>query len=142
MKHQQGEALSPPGGGASAVPRKRKSRWGTSTDNGDEEASRRRSRWGDSSVPPPPPAPQAPQIVLPGMTMASSLPPQKQEEMLHLQARLRAINQKMEHMDLEAARVDALPRGHRERSPSPPPSKYIPIIYHCFSNVFFGFSIS
>ena len=49
------------------------------------------------------------------------LPPHKQEEMRRLQARLREINDKMDRLEPEAARVDALPRGHRERSPSPPP---------------------
>jgi hypothetical protein len=40
-----------------------------------------------------------------------------------LQAELREISQKLEHVDAIAAEVDALPKGHRDRSPSPPPSK-------------------
>jgi len=38
-----------------------------------------------------------------------------------MQAKLRAVNERLQNLETEAARVDALPRGHRERSPSPPP---------------------
>jgi splicing factor 1 len=55
------------------------------------------------------------------LPIPGSLPPHKQEEMRRLQARLREINDKIGNLDAEAARVDALPRGHRDRSPSPPP---------------------
>jgi hypothetical protein len=73
---------------------------------------------------PPPPAPPVPGLVLPGMPSIANLPPQQQEEMRRMQARLREINDKMSNLDPEAARVDALPRGHRERSASPPPGTY------------------
>ena len=55
--------------------------------------------------------------------MPTNLPPQEQEKMKTLQARLRAINEKLQNLETEAARVDNLPRGHRDRSPSPPPGK-------------------
>jgi hypothetical protein len=63
---------------------------------------------------------QQPGLVLPGMP--SHLDPQQQAELQRLQSRLREINDKMSGLEMEAARVDALPRGHRDRSPSPPPS--------------------
>jgi splicing factor 1 len=123
LKHQQQSE-------GSEVPRKRKSRWGAANNGNDDDPSKRRSRWGDNggtSLPPPPPpvAPIVPQLVLPGVNMPLNLPPEKQEQMRHLQAQLRDINDKLESLEREAARVDALPRGHRERSPSPPPSKYL-----------------
>ena len=108
---------------SAAIPRKRKSRWGYASGDGEK----RRSRWGNNdqpaNVPRAPPAAN-PVLNLPGMVLPSNLPPEKQEEMKGYQARLRMINEKMSTLDREAARVDALPRGHRERSPSPPPSKY------------------
>ena len=133
------------GGGASEegseVPRKRKSRWGSASN--DDDPSKRKSRWGENGgngVPPPPPpppsystGPSVPQLVLPGVNMPLNLPPEKQEQMRHLQAQLRDINDKLQDLDREAARVDALPRGHRERSPSPPPSKYSLVVRsYCF----------
>jgi hypothetical protein len=60
-----------------------------------------------------------PGLGLPGMP--TNLTPQQQEEMKVLQGRLREINEKLDNLEVEAARVDALPREHRERSPSPPP---------------------
>jgi hypothetical protein len=59
-----------------------------------------------------------PGLGLPGMP--TNLTPQQQEEMKALQGRLREINEKLDNLEIEAARVDALPRGHRDRSPSPP----------------------
>lgn len=55
--------------------------------------------------------------------MPQNLTPQQQEEFKRHQSRLREVNNKLNDLDAEAARVDALPRGHRERSPSPPPGK-------------------
>lgn len=111
---------------SSAAPRKRPSRWGTADDNdgagnsNDDGASKRRSRWArdpTTAAPPPMPAP-----VLPGLPgMSGTLSPQQQQEMTDLQGRLRIINEKLANLEREAERVDALPRGHRERSPSPPP---------------------
>jgi hypothetical protein len=60
-----------------------------------------------------------PGLGLPGMP--TNLTPQQQEEMKSLQGRLKIINEKLDNLETEAARVDALPRDHRERSPSPPP---------------------
>jgi hypothetical protein len=115
--------------------------------NEGNSANKRRSRWGrdDESTPAPSPiiampsssvpghygpagaTPAAPLMVpLPGLGlpgMPTNLTPQQQEEWKSLQGRLRDINEKLDNLDQEAARVDALPRGHRERSPSPPPGR-------------------
>lgn len=108
----------------SSVPRKKRSRWGSADDdtNGNEASSKRKSRWArDPDVPSAPIAP-----ILPGLPgLPATLSPQQQQEMSNLQARLRAINEKLANLEAEAARVDALPRGHRERSPSPPPGKIV-----------------
>jgi hypothetical protein len=132
---------------SSSIPRKRRSRWGSASQDdagGDNGNNKRRSRWGDdpagttnnpSTAPAPaqPPTgvatvgtvnPTALTLPIPGLPTVSNLAPHQQEEMKSLQSRLRFINSKMENLEQEAARVDALPRGHRERSPSPPPSKY------------------
>ena len=134
-----------------AAPRKkRSSRWGNAdkNDTQDNSANKRRSRWGrdetntttstnaaptGSSIPghygpsggggggaamQP-----IPGLGLPGMP--TNLTPQQQQEMRTLQGRLRETNQKLDSLEIEAIRVDSLPRGHRERSPSPPPGKYI-----------------
>lgn len=123
------------------IPRKRRSRWGVADDNGDDQNGdgghppaqrQRRSRWGQDSAAPAPaavpnrPFPGAPPAIkpLPGLGlpgMPQNLSPQQQDEFRRCQSRLREINTKMDNLDAEAARVDALPRGHRERSPSPPP---------------------
>ncbi|KAG7359608.1 splicing factor 1 helix-hairpin domain containing protein [Nitzschia inconspicua] len=117
------------------------------SDDGGNSSNKRRSRWGrddpssaaavvsqnstsSASVPghygPAASAPAAAPVVkpLPGLNLPglpTNLTPQQQEEMKRLQGRLREINEKLDNLEREAARVDALPRGHRERSPSPPP---------------------
>mmetsp|Transcript_24981 Transcript_24981/g.37748 ORF Transcript_24981/g.37748 Transcript_24981/m.37748 type:complete len:605 (+) Transcript_24981:79-1893(+) len=107
-----------------SVPRKRKSRWG-GTDSSDAAPSARaprRSRWSSSASPnqPPPVAPPPPRPSLPGLPgMPSNLPPRQRQEMEGLQATLREVNERLQHVEQEAERVDALPV--RERSPSPPP---------------------
>lgn len=131
-----------------SAPRKRKSRWGSSADG---DSAKRNSRWGvpapSATIQEPPtlqqlPLPPSdqptgmlplpsplnataplPVLPLPGVAIASSLPPEKQDQMKHLQGLLRTINEKLETVDQEAARVDALPHGHPDRSPSPPPGK-------------------
>eukprot|EP00529_Nitzschia_sp_RCC80_P011468 CAMPEP_0113484600 /NCGR_PEP_ID=MMETSP0014_2-20120614/24045_1 /TAXON_ID=2857 /ORGANISM="Nitzschia sp." /LENGTH=643 /DNA_ID=CAMNT_0000378207 /DNA_START=18 /DNA_END=1945 /DNA_ORIENTATION=+ /assembly_acc=CAM_ASM_000159 len=138
-----GDASTP----SAAIPRKRRSRWGTASqdDSGDNNASanKRRSRWGEdpsakTNVPGLPvlgatgggvginnpalsAAASALNLPIPGLPNPTELAPHQQEEMKALQSRLREINSKMENLEQEAARVDDLPRGHRERSPSPPP---------------------
>lgn len=114
--------------------RKRRSRWGVASDapapsNGNEAPpSKRRSRWGRDTSAAPAPA-QVPMDIkpLPGLGlpgMPTNLNPQQQQEFRNFQTRLRDINLKLDNLETEAARVDALPRGHRERSPSPPPGTY------------------
>jgi len=139
------------GDGRGEIPRKRRSRWGVADDENGHSGSDgqppsqkpRRSRWGQDSGgpapgPPPAPAPAAiPRVPLPGAPpsikplpglglpgMPQNLSPQQQEEFRRCQTRLREINTKLDNLEAEASRVDALPRGHRERSPSPPPGKY------------------
>lgn len=117
----------------SSVPRKRRSRWGSANDNGGDQASKRRSRWGRDG--PAAPAPSQPAMkALPGLGlpgMPTNLSPQQHQEFTRCQTRLREINSKMQNLDREAARVDALPRGHRDRSPSPPPGKFVSLSLLC-----------
>lgn len=116
---------------SSAVPRKRRSRWGTAdstNDGNDENSNKRRSRWGredsSSSAARSNNSGMVPAVPLPGLPgMPANLAPQDQEKMKNLQSRLRVTNEKLQNLEAEAARVDALPRGHRDRSPSPPPGK-------------------
>ncbi|KAL3936421.1 MAG: hypothetical protein SGBAC_008263 [Bacillariaceae sp.] len=128
LKHTQTKDSASNGNGnnnesQNTVPRKRRSRWGNANDNGGDQASKRRSRWGrDGPAPPPPSRPAMkplPGLGLPGMP--TNLSPQQHAEFANCQTRLREINSRMQNLDREAARVDALPRGHRDRSPSPPP---------------------
>ena len=98
-----------------SVPRKRKSRWGSASQE-QQPLPKRPTNQHNSGGPLPLPLPTA-------------LPPHKQQEMKELQSKLKAINDKMDNIEREAARVDALPRGHRERSPSPPPGTYC--FYYC-----------
>lgn len=108
--------------------RKRKSRWGTAA-NDDDMASKRIVPPPPSLQPPPflqqPPQQQQPQapplVVLPSVTSVNpNLTPQQQQELKNLQSKLRLVNERLDKLEEEAARVDALPRGHPERSPSPP----------------------
>lgn len=118
-----------------SVPRKRRSRWGSANDNDGDQASKRRSRWGSepAAAAPAPAAPSQPAIKpLPGLGlpgMPTNLSPQQHQEFTRCQDRLREINSKMQNLDREAARVDALPRGHRDRSPSPPPGTFSLSLY-------------
>jgi splicing factor 1 len=58
--------------------------------------------------------------LLPGLP--SNMTPEQVSKLSTMQMRLRVVNQKLnQNLELEAARVDALPRGHPDRSPSPPP---------------------
>ena len=108
-----------------SIPRKRKSRWGTkSTPNNNNNNGGASSRFGPPEkrpavvVPPP--------LNLPGMggaAMTQNLTPQQQQELQRLQTQLRRVNERLDNLEKEAARVDALPRDDPERSPSPPPSK-------------------
>ena len=106
-------------------PNKRRSRWGR--DGGGPSGgggNNNNSHYGpSSSTPAPSPASlkPLPGLGLPGMP--TNLPPEKQDEFRRLQSKLRDVNDKLSNLDAEAARVDALPRGHRDRSPSPPPGK-------------------
>lgn len=113
--------------------RKRKSRWGSATNESEDGDNKRRSRWGADS---PAARPQAPMAMgqpgngpvvalpLPGLPgLPSQLPAHKAEEMMQLQSRLREINRVLDNLEAEASRVDALPKDHRDRSPSPPPGK-------------------
>ena len=62
------------------------------------------------------------QPTLPGLPgMPANLTPQQQQQMAAYQARLREVNEKLQTVEQDAMRVDSLPRGHRERSQSPPP---------------------
>eukprot|EP00536_Pseudo-nitzschia_multiseries_P004008 jgi/Psemu1/253158/estExt_Genewise1Plus.C_640054 len=82
--------------GENLAPRKRRSRWGDASENSTNNP-------GDST------------------TTTTTTTTANKRQMPRLQGRLREINTKLDNLEAEAARVDALPRGHRERSPSPPP---------------------
>jgi hypothetical protein len=144
---EKGDAPPPPPAGD----RKRRSRWASddapapaaSTPGGAEEPPKRKSRWarGRDETPRAPDASQAvlqalgigpgavPMTIhpksngvfdiLPGMP--SNLQPHQQEALKSLQLRLRVANERLSNLESEAARVDDLPKGHADRSPSPPP---------------------
>ena len=129
LKHsQQSEQDNNDTNEEGSIPRKRKSRWGTKSDNNNNNSSSTTTKT--SSAAPPPekrPAVVPPPLSLPGLGGLSSqqqLTPRQQEELQRMQAQLRRVNERLDNLEREAARVDALPRGHRDRSPSPPPSKW------------------
>jgi hypothetical protein len=110
--------------------RKRKSRWGTAT-NDDDNHKR----------PFIPPQQQAAHTTAAAGASAGggilnisadSLTPHQQEELRKMQAQLRVVNERMENLEAKAERIDALPRGHRERSPSPPPSTFLFLYFVLF----------
>jgi len=116
----------------SDAPRKRRSRWGNADKNDNNSDQKRRSRWGREDTNTTTAGAEVTPITsipghygpsgggtLPGMP--TNLSPEQQQKMRSLQGRLREINEKLGNLECEANRVDALPRGHRERSPSPPP---------------------
>jgi hypothetical protein len=127
------------GNGSNSVEgaRKRKSRWGSVAaaapeGSSDDAAAKRQSRWSSADAPAGPPAApavHAPALPLPALLpgLPANLPPEKEQEVRALQSRLREVNDRLQTIDQEAARVEALPRGHRERSPSPPPGKLLPL---------------
>lgn len=118
LKQQQlGEKSS-----SDPIPRKRKSRWGSASSTPATSDPPKRF----AAAPPPS---QAPRVVLPNLPgMNPNLTPQQQTELRIMQSKLRGVNERLDNLEKEAARVDELPRGHRERSPSPPPSKYTSIL--------------
>ncbi|GMH48026.1 hypothetical protein TrLO_g12603 [Triparma laevis f. longispina] len=98
---------------AAAAPRKKKSRWGAKTEGGAANPERGRSRWGAKA-----PAPAV--VTVPGggtLTLSA----QQQDAYVALQRKLQEIQFKMANIAVDAARVDALPKGHADRSVSPPP---------------------
>jgi hypothetical protein len=125
------ETMETTNGNDSSAPRKRKSRWGTVA----TEEAPRKSRWEKppetnstsfpaiSSPVQPVISPRPTLPALPGLP--SNLNPQQQQLLTQYQSRLREVNERLAVVEQEAARVDALPRNHRERSPSPPPGKSI-----------------
>jgi hypothetical protein len=106
-----------------SIPRKRKSRWGTAP----EQQQQQQHAQPPTKRPFPPQQQQQPPLNLPGMgnLVANHLSHAQQEDLKRMQAQLRRVNERLDNLEREAARVDNLPRGHRERSPSPPPSTYI-----------------
>ncbi len=123
--------------------RRKKSRWASvssssatasatnssATNEQSSTAKTRKSRWArlgntnDSSSKPAVCAESAVAAAL-GTTTTSQpvvLSKEKQQEIGEWQAKLRVANEKLSNLEVEAARVDALPRGHVDRSPSPPP---------------------
>jgi len=115
-------------GEAAAIPRKRKSRWeraaadtnnntNSNTNSTDASPPKRKSRWARGAETNPPTTSVL--DILPGLHLPTSAI--QSAELETLQKTLRQCNAKLNNLDTEAARIDALPIGHRERSPSPPP---------------------
>jgi splicing factor 1 len=113
-----------------AIPRKRKSRWGdsvatTDSNTNEDNEPKRKSRWGEASAQArgrdtlPTTGTNSVLDILPGLP--SKLSSTQSAELAELQKTLRECNMKLENLEKEAARVDKLPIGHRDRSPSPPP---------------------
>ena len=127
-----------------APKRKRRSRWGnsnaatssseanTSTNSSSSPAQKRRSRWGDSGISSrgrdataKPYSTNSTTVldILPGLP--TNLNVQQSQKLRELQSLLREANKKLENLEVEAARVDNLPIGHADRSPSPPPGEFL-----------------
>lgn len=113
--------------------RKRKSRWG----RGRDETPKPSINAAATTQPPPIQDPvmaalglsstpstatlsTTPQSLLPS-NLSSSVPEHHRAELNTLQERLRKANSRLTNLEAEAAKIDALPRGHPDRSPSPPP---------------------
>lgn len=58
---------------------------------------------------------------IPPIGAGAGLDPRATVELTTLQSRLRLANARLSNLDIEATRIDALPRDHPDRSPSPPP---------------------
>ena len=110
LKHQQQQERKSLA--EESIPRKRKSRWGRLEDDEmvPDDSRNNNNNNNNNNIDP---------VVLPALP--TNLPPHKQQQFLQLQAQLRNLNAKLDQVEQEAARVDSLPRGHRDRSPSPPP---------------------
>ena len=131
LKSIEGKASSGSTSGASgdinstSVPRKRKSRWASAGGDGGSNATsdppKRKSRWARGRDPTPAPAPGTNSVLdlLPGLP--NKLSATQSSELSGLQKTLRECNAKLANLESEAARIDALPIGHNDRSPSPPP---------------------
>mmetsp|Transcript_10185 Transcript_10185/g.15278 ORF Transcript_10185/g.15278 Transcript_10185/m.15278 type:complete len:684 (-) Transcript_10185:1611-3662(-) len=136
------------GSSSNAAPpaRKRRKRWGmASNDNNDEHqqqqatessssTSKRKSRWArDDSAANGQDGPSVSNNsnnggggtgtgilgFLPGLP--AGMTPDQLRQLSTLQTRLRTVNDRLTNLDAEATRIDALPRDHPDRSPSPPP---------------------
>jgi hypothetical protein len=121
------------GTGSETGRRKRRSRWGnatndtTNTNTNNDSPPKRKSRWGDrgrSEAPKPLSTNSASVLdILPGLP--TNLNSEQSQKLKGLQKLLREANQKLENLEVEAERVDALPNGHPDRSPSPPPGEFM-----------------
>ena len=99
--------------------RKRKSRWATATAAAPTaDPPKRKSRWARGRDPTPAPTNSVLDL-LPGLP--SKLSAAQSQDLSIFQKTLRECNAKLTNLDAEAAKIDALPIGHRDRSPSPPP---------------------
>ena len=114
--------------------RKRKSRWARGRDDTPKPST-------NAHAPPPPPPAMMNDPVMAALGLSGSTNPygaptplgglpglpsqtltdKQKTELSSLQERLRTANARLENLDAEATRIDALPRHHPERSPSPPP---------------------
>ena len=108
---------------SNSVPRKRKSRWATNTNTNttsSPDPPKRKSRWARGRDPTPAPQPTHSVLdLLPGLP--SNLSSSQSQHLQNLQKTLRECNAKLANLESEATKIDALPIGHKDRSPSPPP---------------------
>jgi len=130
---------------------RRRKRWGDAGDDEGNGERARKSRWADSdpkssggdtlitnaaasadpvmaalglsssSAHPTTTAAAAAVSTIPPIGAGAGLDPRATAELTTLQTRLRLANARLSNLDIEAARIDALPRDHPDRSPSPPP---------------------
>mmetsp|Transcript_10666 Transcript_10666/g.23578 ORF Transcript_10666/g.23578 Transcript_10666/m.23578 type:complete len:720 (+) Transcript_10666:154-2313(+) len=121
------------GSNAQQPTRKRRKRWATAAEGDDDRGRSRSSRWANTNAAPSAPtAPADPVLAALGLAGGSSMPPggglpglsvpeKDRTQLASLQARLRLANARLTNLEVEAARIDALPHSHPDRSPSPPP---------------------
>jgi len=98
--------------------------------NNNNTSRKRKSRWGSAASEPLKPRGRDPTPIashnIPALPLPG-LPAHTTPEQQRLQAELRQVGEKLQHVERDAARTDALPSGHPDRSPSPPPSEYYSI---------------
>jgi len=97
-------------------PRKRKSRWARGCD---EPPLSSLNNTTSNSQQNPPAGPTTVLDLLP--SLPTNLNRSEGKQLKELQKKLREANERLENLEEKTNKIDALPLGHRDRSPSPPP---------------------